>query len=694
MWGVLAAATVAVLSFAPSAVAQGEAPPPPSPFGVTATVGAQGFVDPDAAVTVLVDVSADQLLVGTVEARMGRARAATSVEVPAGSAKRYPLELPAPGNLRQVVVTLTPDGGTEQSTTLRMQVPADALLVGLLDAADAAANVRAAATTPLERTPTVVSLDATGLQAALAVIPYLVAGPGALDRLDDAAAEQVARWLAGGGRLFAPAADLRRFAEPEAGDPLPGGVAVVTPVGAGEVGAIDDPSDLDRGEWSTILRDVPPIGLVQDYTRQNTDSALLAAATAGQEANVPALPWLLGGIALFVVLVGPVNFVALRAMGRPEFAWVTVPLLSAVFAAGFWVVGTGQIKDFTVGHASVLIDDGAGGRGHSVVTLQTEQGGDHSLGFPEGWTAALADTGAAAATETGDGTVLTVEMEDLGFVAATGRWAAEDTGVRVITAIVDDGVEVTVINESDTAYWTWGVVVGGRAIATDDPLEAGATATLTVQPGRASAPYDPVLSSAVFSGGYSVGPGFSDADYQAVYQLASVAEAMVPDLRGATAFFFGFTDDRSPEIGVDGETVGADGPTLVVRRIVLDADALVALGRAQPSLLAVTGASTIEGYYGEVYAYGAKSVVFRYLLPDRVPGAVRVSPGFTALDRVEAFDWDAGEYVAVAWNADIATTGLVSASGEMVLRAGMEDPDRFFDESLQLDRFAVTWSTL
>jgi hypothetical protein len=96
MWGVLAAATVAVLSFAPSAVAQGEAPPPPSPFGVTATVGAQGFVDPDAAVTVLVDVSADQLLVGTVEARMGRARAATSVEVPAGSAKRYPLELPLP----------------------------------------------------------------------------------------------------------------------------------------------------------------------------------------------------------------------------------------------------------------------------------------------------------------------------------------------------------------------------------------------------------------------------------------------------------------------------------------------------------------------------------------------------------------------------------------------------------------------
>ena len=142
-----------------------------SPFGLSASVGAQGFVDPASPTTVVVDLSAGQLLVGTVEARMGRASSSTAVEVPAGSAKRYTLALPAPGQLRQVIIKLIPDGGAEQSVTLRMQVPTKTLLVGVLGADDAGAAIRAATTTPLGRTPTVVALGSTDLQAALAVTP-------------------------------------------------------------------------------------------------------------------------------------------------------------------------------------------------------------------------------------------------------------------------------------------------------------------------------------------------------------------------------------------------------------------------------------------------------------------------------------------------------------------------------------------
>ena len=160
---------------------------------------------------------------------------------------------------------------------------------------------------------------------------------------------------------------------------------------------------------------------------------------------------------------------------------------------------------------------------------------------------------------------------------------------------------------------------------------------------------------------------------------------------GDEAFFVAGDPPTGPGLWQSDGT--ADGTTLVVSRIALDAATFSALGRSTPILLDIAGASTVEGYYGEIYAYGASSVTFKYRLPGPAPLTVKASPGFTVLDIVEAFNWVLGEYVTVEWNTDIATRGLVSASGEMVLRASREEASRSFDESLQLDRFALTWST-
>jgi hypothetical protein len=39
-------------------------------------------------------------------------------------------------------------------------------------------------------------------------------------------------------------------------------------------------------------------------------------------------------VLLYVLLVGPLNYIALRAIGRRELAWITVPVVAVVFAAG------------------------------------------------------------------------------------------------------------------------------------------------------------------------------------------------------------------------------------------------------------------------------------------------------------------------------------------------------------------------
>ncbi len=77
-----------------------------------------------------------------------------------------------------------------------------------------------------------------------------------------------------------------------------------------------------------------------DSAEMGFEAGLVVAASSGQEAAVPALPWLLGGILLFIVLVGPVNMLVLRAVGRPEWSWVTIPVLSVLFLGGFWVVAS------------------------------------------------------------------------------------------------------------------------------------------------------------------------------------------------------------------------------------------------------------------------------------------------------------------------------------------------------------------
>jgi hypothetical protein len=215
---------------------------------------------------------------------------------------------------------------------------------------------------------------------------------------------------------------------------------------------------------------------------------------------------------------------------------------------------------------------------------------------------------------------------------------------------------------------------------------------VTVRSVLTRVPYEPVISEAVGRRPYD--PDFPIPTYEVVYPLAAFAEQEAPGLRDRESFVFGFTDGRDLPITMDGRSGDAAGTTLLLRRFALPSDAAVLLGGVRPEVLSVVGASSVERYGDEIYAYGADEVYFHYEVPAGAPERAEIDPSFTQLDDVAVFDWAAGEFVPFEWGVPFTIDDVASTSGEVVIRARRDAADdRFFDESITLSRYAMRWST-
>jgi hypothetical protein len=71
----------------------------------------------------------------------------------------------------------------------------------------------------------------------------------------------------------------------------------------------------------------------------------------GTKFEFPTFGWLLAWLAAYVLLVGPVNFLALHRLGRREWGWATVPLISLLFATTLYFLGAARRP------ASVTVDE-------------------------------------------------------------------------------------------------------------------------------------------------------------------------------------------------------------------------------------------------------------------------------------------------------------------------------------------------
>jgi len=670
----------------------------PATWQMSVVAGADGWVSPTDPIPVRVTLSSDLLLVGRIEVAIGGASTSQAVEVPAGGVKDYVIEAASPGQRRQLRVNLVSEVGAEetvlQSEQVSVRVPANELVVAVFSAEDYESAIRGAEPRPVAQDVELVRLSSSQVGVLSSAVSYAVFPAEAMAELTSDAVDALHGWVETGGRLIGSSANVSRVADPVGGAAFPAVGAVAVQVGAGEVTAVNDLAALDTDGWGILLRSVPQSGVVR-IQEDGGSSSLIGAALSSRTATVPALPWLLLGILLFVVLVGPVNFIVLRGFGKPEWAWFTVPLLSALFVTGFWVVGRSSLQPFTVSHTSVVVQSPRGVEGHTAFVVQVESGGEHQLAMETGWLSEGQNfPGAAAGVTSRDGegrSVVTYQLDDLGVGTAQGRWQSDDgPNFSFTLQPTENGFDVVVNNPSRLTFDTWGVVVDGLGwLAADSLLPAG-EGTVAARPNnRRTGRYQPVIMEAVERRGF-LGDDFYQNEYQQVYPMTTFAERAAPTLTENGIHFFGFTDNAVYELEFDGSFTESTGATLYVVRVPDDQSILAARTSVRPQLLSVEGSSSVEQYYEEIYAYGADAIFLHYVVPTGIT-AGKISPGFTTLSSSQIYDWNAAEFVNFEWGENLDLRSVVSPTGEVVVRAGRADDDQFFDESLTLSRFSLDW---
>ncbi len=318
------------------------------------------------------------------------------------------------------------------------------------------------------------------------------------------------------------------------------------------------------------------------------------------------------------------------------------------------------------------------------------------LAMGEGWGSEGQDypgvTPGVAGVEADGRTVVRYELDDLGVGTAQGAWQSERfSDLEFSLNKTNNGFDVVVANNSDLSFDTWGVVVDGLGwIAADElPARGEAKVAARANPARGGR-YEPVILEAVQRRGFS-SDRFYEQEFQVVYPMASFAERMAPALTENGVHFFGFTSDSVHDVIVDGKSAAAGGRTLLVVEVPDDGGILAARTSVRPRLLGVDGASSVEQYYEEIFAYGADALYFHYTVPESLEGG-RINPGFTTLAVAEYYDWLQNEFVGFEWGDTLDLTSAASPTGELVVRATTDEEDRFFEEQLTLARFRFDWS--
>ena len=664
---------------------------------VEASVGVGGFIDPSRDTVVDVEISSQVLLVGRIDVSAGGITTSESIEVPAGGVKSLQITASPVLDRRLVTLKLYDTSGDEarelESLQLRVTVPLRSVVVGLVGADGAEAALRAATPQPVEFDVEIVRVSATGLAAGLPIIDYLVVGPDGLDTAEDDTVDAIADWVEAGGAIVGAPGDLSVVADAGGASPWPGAGFAVASVGEGELVAVPQVSTVSVEDWGTILRPIDNPGLIRNAGFEQ-GPGLVSAASAGREAAVPGLSWLLAGIVLFVLLVGPVNFLLLRRLKRPELAWFTVPALSVLFVAGFWLAGRAQVADAAVTSAAIFVESEGSVTGRAAAVMQVATGGDRTMAFPDGWRIAPAQGFgfSAGIQDADDPRRITFNLQDLGVGAAEAR--IEGSESLPVEVSVGDGGVTTVRNDSPYTFWTWGLIVDGvgfTVTARDGELQAGSTGELTIAQRNRGTRYEPVVLETAQRRAFA-DPNFYETTYQVLSALSYQAETLDRELLREGTYFFGFTDSLDTPVSVDGRTIDAAGSTLFVKEFALPAS-LLRDRPVLPRLLDVEGSASIEQYYDEIYAYGADTFWLRYDIPVVSAGSAVIRPSFTQLQNVEVYDWNAGVFVPYDWGDPLDLESLRSPGGEVMVKAGLPDNQEFFEESFRLQNFQLTWVT-
>ncbi|MFQ3681436.1 hypothetical protein [Roseiflexus sp.] len=135
--------------------------------------------------------------------------------------------------------------------------------------------------------------------------------------------------------------------------------------------------------WSRVLRPLPLF--IPGFDARVNQINLMQDALRIPAIQLPSATALTAFLIAYILVVGPMNYLALRRLRRLEWAWVTIPVTVIVFTAGVFLVGFGlrggQTQLFQV--AIVQSSEGeAQGATTAYLALFSPIRGSYTLRFP------------------------------------------------------------------------------------------------------------------------------------------------------------------------------------------------------------------------------------------------------------------------------------------------------------------------
>ena len=335
-------------------------------------------------------------------------------------------------------------------------------------------------------------------------------------------------------------------------------VAAERPYGSGSVALIGfDPTvdwiaktDTSGSLWRRLLPARTSGGLTF-----SDDSFLVKAVSQLPTLALPPITGLLALLIAYIVLIGPINYLVLKRLDRREWAWVTMPILIVVFAAGAYAYGAVLRGSDIIVNEIAIVRGAPGateGSAQAYLGVFSPSRSVYQVSVPGG---ALLSTSINGDMFGGVGTATVLDVlqgdparvRDLavGFGSLRTIRAETPAAVPLVEADLrlEDGRLKGTVKNASTQVLQRPAVVLGQTVAVLDDLEPGAEASVDV---------------AVQSGQFT--QSLSD---KVVGQMFGNEGTMTPDL--ARTYVRHYMVDQltnDPNMGVT-NLLSADGPVLL-----------------------------------------------------------------------------------------------------------------------------------
>lgn len=467
---------------------------------MTVEAGYGGSFRPGSRVPVTVVIKSTRAASGELEVivdRFGSRHVQSfSFEITGGGRKRFDLLVPAPlGEQAEAILVRARDGKEVLARTRVALVRPSDVLIGFFGV-DIPPTLSSVDLVPTGKRPVSFRVDeeraALGAPA-LRPLSHLIVDLESTQRLGPAISSAITGWVSEGGRLILIGSSPLVLPDWVPGDRGTDPVTTITstPAGIGEV--VKVPFDgglasLDANLWRRVLLPVLSEPAVSGSGEQTAAFQLANRLTRPRRARLE-LDLFFLFILLYVVLVAPVNYILLKKRGRRELAWVTIPLLAAIFsgvAYGFARSDNdlGRVNQASVslltdgtGITSQLVALGAAARSDIEVSFPSRYA--HSVSFGEGFGTIK------TASVSGRGTTVVLQTAPFSVAAAIGGGEGVDGHLEAKLLWDGDGYFGSVTNRTRFRLDEVQVVAGPDSAGVGT-LRPGQSAEVVLVPGAAT----------------------------------------------------------------------------------------------------------------------------------------------------------------------------------------------------------------